>query len=248
MASDLPPFAVAQSISVRGDIAANVAAHSALVRLAATAGARFVLFPELALTGYEPELAAGLALAPDDGRLAPLRALAREEGVIVVTGAPLRTAGQPLIAALTFLPDGGVHVYTKQHLHPGEERAFGVGAGGTMLELAEVPVALAVCAEIAHADHAARASTDGAALYAASVLVSPGGYSTDEGLLRGYARTHAMPVAMANHGGPTGGWESAGKSAVWDEAGDVVIAAGGPGECLLLARRVEGVWTGRLLG
>ena len=244
MAPDLAPFAVAQSVAVRGDIGANVAGHVRLAQRAAAAGARLVLFPELALTGYEPGLAAQLALAPDDARLAPLRAVAAHAGIVIVTGAPLATAAKPAIAALSFLPDGAVEVYTKRHLHPGEETAFAPGTGGAGLFIGMAQVALAVCAEIAHPSHAAAAASGGAALYAASVLVSEQGYAADAALLQGHARTHRMPVAMANHGGPTGGWTSAGRSAVWDEAGGVVVAAEGAGECLLLARRTAGIWDG----
>jgi predicted amidohydrolase len=105
-----------------------------------------------------------------------------------------------------------------------------------------------VCAEIAHPQHAAAAALGGADLYAASVLVSISGYETDAALLQGYAREYGMPVAMANHGGPTGGWTSAGRSVLWGEHGDVVIAAPGAGECLLLARRDRAGWQARAIG
>lgn len=245
MAIDIGPFAVAQAVAVKGDIAANVARHVALAESAARHGARLVLFPELALTGYEPALAAGLALHAGDARLAPLREAAGRHDIVLVTGAPLKTDGMPRIAALSFLPDGTVQVYTKQHLHPGEDAAFAVGDGGAGLQLDGVPVALAVCAEIAHAGHPAAAARAGAALYAASMLVSENGYEADANLLRGHAREHRMPVAMANHGGPSGGWRCAGRSAVWDENGSIVIAADGAGECLLLAWRDGDGWQAR---
>ena len=242
---DIGPFAIAQPVVIRGDIAANVARHVALAETAARHGVRLVLFPELALTGYEPSLAASLALAADDARLLPLREAAIRLGLVLVTGAPWKTAGLPRIAALSFLPDGALQVYTKQHLHPGEDAAFAIGDGGAGLRLGEAPVALAVCAEIAHAEHPAAAARGGAALYAASVLVSENGYEADAALLRGHAREHRMPVAMANHGGSTGGWRSAGRSAIWDESGDIVIAADGDGECLLVAQRADAVWRAR---
>jgi predicted amidohydrolase len=240
MPVDIAPFAIAQPVVARGDIAANIARHLVLAEAAARHGARLVLFPELALTGYEPALAAGLALAADDLQLVPLRDAAARHGIVIVTGAPLKAPGLPRIAALSFLPDGAMQVYTKQHLHPGEEAAFAVGEGGAGLALGGAQVALAVCAEIAHAAHAANAARCGADLYAASVLVSESGYAHDAGLLAGYAREHRMPVAMANHGGPTGGWASAGRSTLWNEQGQVVIGADGDGECLLLAQREQG--------
>lgn len=241
--ADLPLFAAAQTVVVKGDIAANVARHVVLAAIAARHGARMILFPELSLTGYEPALARELALTPDDVRLEPLRDAARCEGIVIVAGAPLRHGdGLPLIAALTFRPDGGIQVYTKQHLHGGEEAAFACGQGGTALTVDGAHVALAVCAEIGQASHAAAAAQAGAQLYAASVLVSEGGYAADAALLQGHAATHALPVLMANHGGPSGGWRCAGRSALWDEAGTLVAAAPGDGECLLLARRGGGMW------
>jgi predicted amidohydrolase len=242
MAIDIAPFAIAQAVVARGDIAANIGHHVRLAGAAARHGARLVLFPELALTGYEPALAMELALTADDPQLAPLRDAAVRHGIVLVTGAPLKAPGLPRIAALSFLPGGSVQVYTKQYLHPGEEAAFAVGEGGAGLALGDARVALAVCAEIAHARHPAAAARGGAHLYAASMLVSENGYEHDAGLLQTHAREHRMPVAMANHGGPTGGWASAGRSALWDEQGRRVIAAAGAGECLLLARRDRDGW------
>ncbi|QBE62478.1 carbon-nitrogen hydrolase family protein [Pseudoduganella lutea] len=247
MAVDIGPFAIAQTVVAKGDIDVNVARHVALAQAAADEGARLVLFPELALTGYEPALAAGLALNVDDARLTPLREAAMRYGIVLVTGAPLKSAGPPRIAALSFLPDGTVKVYTKQHLHPGEDAAFAAGDGGPALQLDGASVALAVCADVAHAEHPAAASRWGAHLYAASMLVSEHGYENDAALLRAYAREYRMPVAMANHGGPTGGWASAGRSALWDENGTAVIAAPGSGECLLLARRDGAGWHARMI-
>ncbi|HEY1151709.1 MAG TPA: carbon-nitrogen hydrolase family protein, partial [Pseudoduganella sp.] len=225
------------------DIVANVRRHAALASAAAAHGARLALFPELSLTGYEPDIAAGCIVAPHDSRLAPLAELAVRTRMTIVAGAPVSgTAGALHIGALCFLPDGRVEVYTKQHLHPGEDAVFAPGAGGPPLGVGGTPVALAVCAEIAHASHAQAAARGGAALYAASVLVSPGGYAKDSGLLQGYAASLGMPVLMANHGGPTGGWQSAGRSALWNEEGKLLAAAPEEGEWLVLAGRRAGRW------
>lgn len=246
MTLDFPLVAAIQSASVKGDIAGNLTRHLALARQAAAQGARLALFPELSLTGYEPDVAAATALRGDDARLAPLAALAQSSGMIIVVGAPLRIEGALHIGALSFLPDGRVAEYTKQHLHDGEEKVFVAGCGGSALDIDGVPAALAVCADFTHASHAQAAAQAGAKLYAASVLVSPGGYAKDSEILQGYAVRHAMPVLMSNHGGPTGGWQSAGRSALWDERGNLVVEAG-QGECLLLASRTAGGWQGRVV-
>lgn len=52
---------------------------------------------------------------------------------------------------------------------------------------------------------------------------------------------------MANHGGPTGGWVSAGRSAVWGEDGELIAASSGVGDQLVIARYRAGVWHGQVL-
>ena len=61
--------------------------------------------------------------------MAPLRELAQELRLTAVVGMPVRLAPQAgvLIGALVLGADGSVGVYTKQHLHPGEELAFAAG-------------------------------------------------------------------------------------------------------------------------
>ncbi len=246
MAPEFPLVAAIQSASVKGDIAGNLSRHLALARQAAALGVRLALFPELSLTGYEPDVAAATALRGDDARLAPLSELAQSNGMTIVAGAPLRIGGALYIGAISFLPDGRVAEYTKQHLHDGEDAVFTAGCGGTALLIEGIAAALAVCADFTHASHAEAAALAGAKLYAASALVSPGGYAKDSEILRGYAERHAMPVLMSNHGGPTGGWQSAGRSALWDERGRLVVE-GGEGECLVLASRTAGGWQGRVV-
>lgn len=241
-------LAAAQTVSIPGDVVANIQRHLALMRAAAEQGVQCLVFPELSLTGYEPFLAADLAIDPQDAVLAPLRDLARELRLTVVVGMPVRLASQTgvLIGALALGADGSVGVYTKQHLHPGEELAFAAGQGGEALEFAEDRIALAVCADFSHTSHPRQAAAAGATIYAAGVLISEGGYATDSALLQGYAAEHGLLVLMANHGGPSGGWTCAGRSAIWTADGNLLVAAPGIGDALVIARREGGVWAGQV--
>ncbi|RVD80056.1 carbon-nitrogen hydrolase family protein [Pseudomonas koreensis] len=241
--------AAAQSFSVAGDLAANIARHLRFMAVAAEQGVELLVFPELSLTGYEGQMAADMAIDPQDALLQPLRDCARELGINAVVGMPIRLkdSSQVLIGALTLGRDGSFEVYSKQHLHVGEERFFSPGAGGSTLRIGSDTVALAVCADFSHASHAATAAGLGADLYAAGVLIGENGYGVDSALLQGYAQSHSMAVLMANHAGLTGGWQSAGRSAVWSERGTLVIAAPGPGELLVIARRDAGNWQGQLV-
>jgi len=236
-------IAAAQCISVAGDIEANIQRHLAFMRTAIGNGVGFLLFPELSLTGYERDLARQLAIDPMDARLQPLHELARDSGMITVVGAPIRLPGrdQVFIAALV-LGGAEVAVYTKQHLHPGEDVVFSPGEGGAGVRIADDHIALAVCADFSHTSHAKAAAQVGATAYATSVLITDGGYRADTALLAGYAAEHRMAVLMANHGGPTGGWGSAGRSALWSEEGALVGAVEGLGDVLLVGKRDYGSW------
>lgn len=241
-------IAAAQSISIAGDLAANLAWHQRFMQAAVEQGVQLLVFPELSLTGYERGLAAELAVVPEDTVLQPLRGFAQEIGVTTVVGMPIRLSENSpvLIGALVLGADGSLGVYSKQHLHPGEEVAFSPGTGGSTLTLGDDTVALAVCADFSHASHAAAAAQQGADIYAAGVLITGNGYAPDTALLQGYAVTHSMAVLMANHGGATGGWESAGRSAIWASDGSLIAVAPGTGNFLVVASRDVDGWTGRV--
>lgn len=241
-------IAAAQATSIPGDIAANVRRHVQFMRRAIEQGVQFLVFPELSLTGYESSLAHDLAIEVSDARLAPLRELAKESGMVTVVGAPLRgEGGKVLIAACIFDGAGQLSVYTKQHLHAGEELTFSPGPGGAFLALGADRLAMAVCADFSEPEHAHQAVLAGAGLYIASVLITDSGYKADSTVLSGYAAQHGMAVLMANHGGATGGWQSAGRSAFWAQDGSLVGAASGRGDLLLLAERDARGWSAQTI-
>lgn len=86
-------IAAAQSVSMAGDLAANIARHMDFIELAALHGVELLVFPELSLTGYEGEVAAALAIDPQDAVLQPLRDLAHKLGITAVVGMPIRQEG-----------------------------------------------------------------------------------------------------------------------------------------------------------
>jgi predicted amidohydrolase len=241
-------IAAAQSISVPGDIANNVATHCNFITEASTYNVDIVVFPELSLCGYELPLIRDYALHPDDRVLAPIRKLASEKSISVVVGAPILSPSNHIyIGAIMFLPNGKISVYCKQHLHAGEE--FFVSASTTPCNTYQVGreiVSLAICADTSHEKHPQSAADANASLYLASVLVSDKGYVTDAGNLQRYAARHGMSTLMANHGGPTGGYISAGKSSFWSQEGELIIAAPSAGQYLVIASKKSESWTGDL--
>ncbi|MCA9666418.1 MAG: carbon-nitrogen hydrolase family protein [Myxococcales bacterium] len=258
---DTLALAVAQTVPVAGDVAANLEAHVALASMAADEGAELVLFAELSLTGYELERAAELAFFPDDARLHALRQLARARALTIVAGAPLRVDGALAIAALAFAPDGSTAIYTKRHLGafaaadnpggpvpPAEASVFSAGRRDPLLPLAGgAMAALAICADVGRAEHGSAAAARGASVYLASMFVIPSDLARDRARLRQRSREHEMVVAFANYGGPSGGLPAAGCSAIYSERGELLgeLASGGAGVGVALARRGAGAtgWT-----
>ncbi len=229
-------LAVAQAVSVLRAVDENVRRHVRLSSLAAAHGARLVVFPELSLTSYDLGLSLQDAIDPGDCRLAPLAQVSRDRGLTIVAGAPLREADALHIGAIVFHPDGGRHTHTKQYLHVGEDVAFSPGRGGILLPIGGEQVGLAICADITHPEHARDAAARGATAYAAGALISESGYAPDTAWLRQYAVEHRMLVLMANYGATTGGWVSAGRSAVWLPDGSLLAAAPPAGEAVVIAR------------
>jgi predicted amidohydrolase len=242
-------IAAAQSTSVSGDIAANVLIHTCFITAAHQAGVDLLVFPELSLSGYELPQLRDCLVQPDDDCLAPIRELLRQTRMTVVVGAPLLriNTSAPSIAALTLFPDGTSSVYCKQHLHPGEEQYAAPGDMGSQChEVRDTSYALAICADTTHPSHAQAAAATGAALYLAGVLVSEAGYAADSAQLAQYAQQFNIGVLMANHGGPSGGYVSAGKSAFWAPGGQQVVSTPGTGNFLLTADKRAGRWRGKV--
>jgi predicted amidohydrolase len=218
--------AAAQSVAWPGDLAGSVIQHVRLIATAADLHASLVVFPELSLTGYRRSLTLADAIDPLDARLGAVRDVAVERDIHAAVGLPLEVPNGLAIGTACYGGDGGVVVYLKQFLHEGEETAFVPGTVPGAITVGGRRVGLAICADITHPNHAVDAAADGAFIYAASCFLTPDGYDVDAALLSGHAARHRMAVIMANFGGPCGGFDSAGRSAIWN--GDGMLLAQAP--------------------
>jgi predicted amidohydrolase len=235
-------MAAAQAHSVPGDTAANVARHCLFIEAAFGAGVRLLVFPELSLSGYDLPGLAAHTVTPDDPRLAPIAARAAAHGMTVVVGAALPNPhGKPFIGAIAFQADGRHTTYRKHFLHEGEERFATPGAAmSAVIDVRGVPVALAVCADTSHQQHPHAAVMAGATLYVAGSLITPGGYAKEAALLAGHAKLFSMGILLANHAFDSGGYQSAGRSAIWWPDGQLLVDAPGTGECLVIGDEDNG--------
>ncbi len=242
--SSVPNFkiAVAQIPSEKGNIDKNIQDHVKAIQCAIEHAVSIVVFPELSLTGYEPELAENLALTLDDERLSSIQEIAVNNNTYVVVGAPLKTKDLPEIGAIIFCPDGGISSYSKMNLHPGEEKYFKAGKELKTIIVKNQKVAIAICADTNNPMHAKAYSENGASIYIAGVLITEGGYTPDTEKLNYYAEQYHMLVTMANHCQPTGGWQPVGKSSAWDENG-ILAVAGIDSKSLVISEKMDGHWS-----
>ena len=91
--------------------------------LALANGAEIVIFPELSLTGYEPELASDLATTADDHRLELFQQIADSRQITVGVGLPIKNSNGIAIGMPLIQPRQPRQIYAKQYLHADEERA-----------------------------------------------------------------------------------------------------------------------------
>jgi predicted amidohydrolase len=226
--------AIAQLVSIAGDIHANLSAHQQMVAKAAAQGATLVVFSELSLTGYEPTLARALAISPHDARLDALQMQADALVVSIAVGVPIRHDSRVYIGMLIFCPYLPRQVYTKQYLHPDEQPFFAGGMVSELFWLNGQGVAPAICYEIFVSQHAQAAHEHQASLYLASVAKSEVGVAKAYQRLAEVAQSYQMVVVMANALGVNDNFVSAGQSGVWNGRGELVAQLGSQAPGLLL--------------
>jgi len=240
-------IAAAQVASVRGDIDANVATHAAAIEAAASHGVTVLVFPELSLTGYEPDLAEELAITATDSRLAPLQGLARRHDLDVIVGAPLLNGtGKPTLGAILFTPDGATRCYSKMHLGSRERTSFSAGGEPLAFTSRGRTIGIAICADASQPSHPQAYADSGSSIYAAGVFLNAEWYLTDMPRLAAYAARYRMLVVMANHAASAGTHRSVGRSAAWTPDGTLLVQADGAESCLVIAASGREGWSGEV--
>jgi NAD+ synthase (glutamine-hydrolysing) len=167
----LTPFqiALAQINPVVGDLSGNAKLISDAAEVAYSAGAKLLITPELALTGYPPEdlllRPAFIEAAADT--LDQLRfALAAYPGLAVVVGHPLKSP-QGLHNAASVLRDGQCIASYAKHELPNNEvfdevRYFTPGNAPCVFDIEGCAIGVIICEDAWHAGPASQAKAAGA--------------------------------------------------------------------------------------
>lgn len=213
---------VAQTRPVKGDIPRNIAGHKKLIDLAVTSGAGMIIFPELSITGYEPELAKALATDKDDQRFNDFQKISDEKHITIGIGMPLKSDPGILISMIIFQPQQPRQVYHKQHLHEDEIPYFVNGPSQNVLVNNPEKISLAICYEISVPEHSENAFKNGSGIYLASVAKSVSGVEKAVKGLSEIARNYSMTVLMSSCIGHCDNFDCGGKTSIWNDKGELV--------------------------
>jgi len=229
-------IAAVQCVSQPGDIAGTVAEHVRQISAAADDGAHVVLFPELSLTGYEPDLIDlhGTRIATGDPLLAPLSMICQQRRVHAFVGAPTASGSLPQIGVLHIDHRGAIEVaYAKQHLSVGEVGIFSAGTTGTVVEISGWKLSLAVCFDASVPTHALAARKAGADAYLVSAFYLMGSEARIDAQMKNVT-SQGMWSVLAQYCGGTGGGPACGRSGGWRPDGTEASRLGlGPGIALV---------------
>lgn len=241
-------LAAAQTKPKRGNIASNLLDHYQLIELAAQNGAQLIVFPEMSITGYERENALDLAFAEDDYRIDHLKDLATDNTISIVAGAPILIENQLFIGEFIISPNDSVSIYTKQFLHEGEDQFFQSSFDNNpMLDIENQKISFAICADIDNPKHPENAKKNDADIYIASIFFSPNGIPNAYRDLQSYAEKHKMNVLMSNFSGESWGSPSAGRSAFWNNKGELIEQMNDSDSGLLLVEKQNDNWTSKII-
>jgi predicted amidohydrolase len=232
---------VAQTKPIKGDIENNIAAHKELVRLAISNGAGMIIFPELSITGYEPELAAALATTQDDPRFDVFQQISDTQNITIGIGAPTKSDAGICISMIIFQPSKKRETYSKKYLHASEDLFFTSAEHFTGLVGESQNIALAICYELSVPQHASDASQKGARVYIAGVVEDIEGVERAIKKLSAIGSTYGMTVLMANVTGPTGVYFGGGKTSAWNNKGELKGQLNTSHEGILIYDTVTGI-------
>lgn len=223
---------------VLGDVDGNFARIAQATRAAAAGGARLIVLPELATSGYvfasraEAEAA---SVAADDPRLAALSAHVPADGALVVGFA--ERSGERLFSSAAVIGAVGVlAVYRKTHLWGEESRFFAPGdAAPPVVPTPAGRVGVAVCYDAEFPEVPRSLALAGADVLALPVnwplVPRPRGERAPEIVLAmASARASRLPVVVADRAGEERGVPWTDGSAVIGADGWIVSAEPGARE------------------
>ena len=231
-----------------GNIQKNLEEHYRLIKQAAEKGADLIVFPEMSITGYARENAREIAFLKSDNRLDQLQKLATDHQIMIVAGAPIKVGTDLFIGSFIFQPGSLLKIYTKQFLHSGEEKYFNNSFDyNPLIQFGEERISFAICADIDNPQHAENAYNLQSTLYVSSIFNSPYGILEGHSMLGSYAKKYGMNVIMSNFCGKSWEMDAGGKSAFWDNQGNIICEMNHTNPGFLTVEKTGKGWKGETI-
>lgn len=224
-----------------GDVEANRRNIVDRLRSAADKGAKLVIFPECALTGYcfeSLEEAAPFAEPLDGPSAQTIAEACRETGVYAVVGFIEKDQTSFYNAAMLVGPGGAgvIGNYRKVHLpFLGVDRFL--TKGDKPFQIFELPlgrIGINICYDASFPEAARALKLLGAELIILPTNWPTGAWRTAEFIVNARACENHVNFAAANRCGVERGWEFIGRSKVVDFSGDTLAEASRSGEEILI--------------
>lgn len=215
-------IAIAQSQSLKGAIEENIKTHLQFITKAIELKSDLIVFPELSITNYEPELAAELAAEVDDSRFDAFQNLSDNHQIVIGVGMPTGKEKAVKISMLIFQPNQKRTIYSKQYLHSDELPYFKKGDGQTYLTIKGRKIGMAICYESLQLAHFLNTKKDNATIYIASVAKSQKGIEKAVLHFQKLSAEYETPILMVNSIGNCDNFRSAGQSSVWNKKGNLM--------------------------
>ncbi|MGL4491098.1 MAG: nitrilase-related carbon-nitrogen hydrolase, partial [Rhizobiaceae bacterium] len=208
-----------QMRTVLGDVAANLKKINDAAGQAASNGAKLLIVPELALSGYGAAALLKAAAESADGPGAQaLAQIARTNNIALVAGFSEAAGPECYNSALFVDERGQTSVYRKTNLFAAYENAWFAAADPScvMVELHGVKLGPLICYDVEFPENVRRLALAGADLIVVPTAL-PAGSAADfivEHMIRVRAFESQVHVAYINNAGTSGDYTFAGRSQI----------------------------------
>jgi predicted amidohydrolase len=213
---------IVQTKSEKGNVQKNIEDHLEFIERAIKLKADLIIFPELSITNYEPDLTTKLATDIESNIFSAFQEISNTDEIIIGIGMPTKATDGINISMLIFQPNSERTVYSKQMLHSDELPYFVCGKNQTFITINGVKIAIGICFETLQREHFLNAKNQGTDIYIASVAKPKGGIEKAYKHFPQIANEFNTPILMSNCVGHCDNFMSVGQSAVWNKKGELI--------------------------
>jgi len=213
---------IAQTESVKGKVQKNIQNHLKMIERANELNSDLIIFPELSITNYEPELAKEFAADIENNIFNPFQELSDHNEITIGIGMPTKSIDGIKISMLIFQPNKKRGSYSKQMLHSDELPYFVCGNDQIILNIKGNKIAIGICYETLQREHFLNSNQKGADIYIASVAKPKSGIENAYKHFPRISKEFNTQILMSNCVGYCDNFKSVGQSAVWNKKGELI--------------------------